>query len=238
MSTKEKVGAKSDGTHSVNENVASKTINFFNRYQNLIYGVLIALLLIVFAIVAANKFYFEPKNESGTVALHACMTNYTEGVQRNDTTQLLAALEGDGTSDGFELIASSNKMTKIGNTAKYFAGMTYLALGDKDMALDFLKSFKKKDNVYWYSAQITMGDIYDDMGDNGNAMKCYQKAAKGNNTYYTPNALFKLGQMYERSEKWNDAYNSYNKIKKDYYAEYESMGIERFLKHASIKAGK
>ncbi|MDL2308668.1 tetratricopeptide repeat protein [Bacteroidales bacterium OttesenSCG-928-C03] len=238
MSNKEKVGAKSDGSQSANENAASKTITFLNQNQNLIYGVLIAILIVIFGIIAANKFYFQPKNERGTVALLSSIALYSEGVQNNDSTKLIAALEGDGTSDGFEYIASNNKMTKIGNTAKYFIGMTHFALGDKDMALDHLTSFKKKDDVYWYSAQMTLGDIYDDMGDDAQAIKYYQKAAKGNSDYYTPNALFKLAQMYERSEKWNDAYNNYNRIKKEFYSEYESMGIERFLKHATVKAGK
>lgn len=238
MSTKEKVGAKIDGSQSVNENVATRTIAFFNKYQNLIYGVLIALLLIVFGVVAANKFYFQPKNERGTLALLPSITLYTEGVQANDTAKLMTALEGDAATDGFESIVSGYKMTKIGNTAKYFVGMTYFALGDKDAALESLSSFKKRDNVYWYAAQMTMGDIYDDLGNEAKAISYYQKAIKGNNDYYAPVALFKLGQMYERSEKWADAYKCYNRIKKEFYSEYETMGVERFLKHASVKTGK
>jgi tetratricopeptide (TPR) repeat protein len=238
MSTKEKIGAKSDGSQSVNENIATKTIVFFNQHQNIIYGVLIALLLIIFGIVAANKFYFQPKNERGAIAILPSITQYTEGVQMRDTTKLTTALEGDGVNDGFESIISGYKMTKIGNTAKYFAGMTHFALGNHDEALDYLTSFKKKDHVYWYAAQMTIGDIYDDMGDNDKAIKYYEKAAKGDNDYYTPIVLFKLGQMCERADKWNDAYNYYTKIKKNYYTEYENMGTERFLRHATVKAGK
>lgn len=38
-----------------------------------------------------------------------------------------------------------------------------------------------------------------------------------------------------KEKKWEKALNAYNQIEKDYYDEYEKMGIERFIDRAKGK---
>ncbi len=236
MAKNEKIGAKSDGKVSANENIVTKTVTFFNKYQKIIYGVLIAILIVIFAIVAINRFYLKPKKERGSALILKPIEQYTRGIQTGDTTAYIIALEGDEENDGFLSLISGYKMTGIANSSRYFAGLCYLQLGDLDEALNYLLKFKNKDEVYWYACQMVIGDIYDQQEDDTQAIKYYKKAVKGDNPYYTPVALFKLGQMQEKAGNWREALDSYQKIENSYYDQYLVMGVDRYLERAKIKA--
>ena len=86
--------------------------------------------------------------------------------------------------------------------------------------------------MLWYACQATIGDIYDEQGDESKAISYYEKAAKGTDPYFTPIALFKLGQMYERKGDWKKALDAYQTIEKDYYTEYNKMSIAQYVERA------
>ena len=234
MANNEQLGAKKAENTQEQENFGTRFINFFVKYQNVIYGVIIAILLVIAAIIALNKFYFTPKNEKASAAMLAPMSHYMAG----DSLSLNLALEGDDENDGFLTIISDFKMTRTANTAKYYAALCYLHQGNKEEALDYLKQFKKKENVMWYAAQALIGDLYDDQGDEAEAIKYYKKAVKGEDPYFTPISLFKLGQMYERSENWKEALKCYQTIEQDFYDQYTSMGVDRYTERAAVKVAQ
>ena len=235
MAKNEKVGTKTDALGQPKENFITKTTDFFNQYQKIIYGILIALLTIILVVVLGNKFYLQPKMERGTTMILRPIEYYTAALQSRDTLLFQKALEGDEEYDGFETIIDLCKMTRIGNTARYFAGLCYLNMGQHEEALTYFKKFKKKEDVYWYACQALIGDIYDNMEENANAIKYYKKAVKGNDPYYTPIALFKLGQQYEKQDKWKEALSEYQKIESKYHEQYQVMGVEKFTEKAKYK---
>ena len=155
-----------------------------------------------------------------------------------DSLSLVKALEGDDENEGFLNIASSFAFTSTANTAKYFAGMCYLKLDDKEEALHYLLKFKHKDEIYWYAAQGIISDLYDDQGDLAKAIKYCKKAAESKDPYFAPVNLFKLGQLYEREENWRKASIAYQTIKDKFYAEYQKMNIDKFLERALINQNK
>lgn len=234
MANNEKLGTKKVEQEQENENFVTKTLAFFNKNQNIIYGVLIGLLVIACAIIAFNRFYIQKKNGEASAEMVKPISWFMKG----DTVSLNLALEGDAENDGFLAIANGYKLTRTSNTAKYYAGLCYLNLGQKDEAMDYLKKFKKKEDILWYGCQIVIGDLYDEQGDEANAVKYYEKATKGNDPLYTPNALFKLGQMYERQGKWDEALASYQKIEDNYYEQFNKMNIAQYKERACSKASK
>ena len=234
MANTENLGSKKMEQTTENENFVTKVLSFFNKYQNLIYGVIIGILVLVLAILAFNRFYLQKKNAEASAQIVQPIQWYMQG----DTASLNMALEGDGENDGFLDIASSYKLTKTANTANYYAGLTYLKLGKKDEAMDYLKKFKQKEDVLWYACQATIGDLYDDQGDEANAISYYEKAAKGKDPLFTPIALFKLGQMYERKGDWNKALAAYETIEKDFYNEYNKMSVAQYTERARANASK
>ena len=238
MTKNEKTGAKTEIVGHQKENFLTKITEFFNQYQKIIYGTLTALLAIILLIILGNRFYLQPKMEKGTAMILKPIEYYNTALQTGDTLLFQKALEGDEEYEGFEAIIEQCKMTRIANTARYFAGLCYLNMGQKEEALDYFKKFKHKENVYWYACQALIGDIYDDMQDESTAMKYYKKAVKGDDPYYTPIALFKLGQMYEKQDKWKDALAQYEKIEQKYYQQYQVMGVEKFAEKAKYKVAQ
>ena len=216
------------------ENIVVRIFNFFNEYNKIIYGVAIGLLLVVCALLALNKFYLIPQTEKAS----AMMTAPIDFMMRGDSLSLTTALEGDDENEGFLTIASSYKFTKAGNTAKYFAGLCYLKLGNKEEALDYLLKFSRKDDIYWFAAQGMISDLYDDQGETKKAIQYCKKAAESKDPYYGPVNLFKLGQLYEREEDWKNAANTYQSIQDKFYAEYQKMGVDKYLERARTNLNK
>ena len=101
-----------------------------------------------------------------------------------------------------------------------------------------LKKFKKKEDVLWYACQATIGDLYDEQGDESKAISYYEKAIKSEDPFFTPITLFKLGQMYERKGDWKKALDSYQTIEDKFYAEYQKMGISQYAERAKAQVGK
>lgn len=230
MANKEKLGTKRESSSQEKENFVTKTIKFFNKFQNIIYGILIGIIVVACAIIALNRFYLQPKNEKAASAIAIPIQYFIAG----DSTSLNLALEGDEENDGFLAIASGNKITRTGNTANYYIGLTYLKLNDKEQALEYLLKFKKKDKIMWYACQATIGDLYDDLGDEAKALRYYLKAVKGTDPLYTPIALFKLAQMYERNGDWEKALVAYERIENEFDTEYKRMGIDRYVERAKL----
>lgn len=235
MVKKETIGAKKETEALETEKGLNKFFSFFKKYSNLIYGIVIAILVIVIGLIAFNRYYLTPKSEQAS----SLMTQPLAYISQGDSASYMLALEGDEENEGLLSIISSYKMTATANTAKYLAGVCYFNLKDYDEALNYLLKFKHKEDIFWYACQEVIGDCYDEMEDTKKAFEYYNKALKGNeNPFFAPNVLFKLGQLYEREENWDKAFECYQTIKTDYAEQYAITSIDKYYERAKIKAGK
>ena len=235
MANTEKLGTKQEIEGQENE---KKLVAFFKNNEKVIYGVLLGILVVVILIVALFRFIITPRNQKAAEAIMAPIEQYTLGLSTGDSLSFATALEGNEETDGFLTIIDDYGRTKAGNTAKYYAALCYLQQHNTDEALDMLLQYKKKDQNVWYSAQMLIGDLYDEQGDAETAKKYYKHAIKGNTELVAPVAAFKLGMLFEREEDWNEAYNYYQLIEDKYYERYSQMGVAKYLERAKIKAGK
>lgn len=236
MANTEKLGKKEETITLENESSAK---NFFQNNQKVIYGVLIGILVVIAAGIALYKFYFTPRAERAAEAMYGTLNAVcVNGVLANDSLTLNKALEGDEEIEGFLSVIDDYAGTKAANTAKYWAGLCYLALDNKDEATEMLQGFKKKENFMWYNAQLLLGDLSDDQGDVAAAKKYYEEAVKGETSAVAPNALWKLGMLAERDANWTDAFNYYQQIKDNYYERYNQMGVDKYYERAKLNANK
>ena len=235
MANTEKLGTKQEIEGQENE---KKLVAFFKNNEKVIYGVLLGILVVIILIIALFRFIITPRNQKAAEAIMAPIEQYTLALSTGDSLSFSTALEGNEETDGFLTIIDDYGRTKAGNTAKYYAALCYLQQHNYDDALDMLLQYKKKDNNVWYSAQMLIGDLYDEQGDVENAKKYYKHAIKGNTELVAPVAAFKLGMLFEREENWNEAYNNYKLIEDKYYKRYSLMGVSKYLERAKIKAGK
>ena len=235
MANTEKLGTKQEIEGQENE---KKLVAFFKNNEKIIYGVLLGILVVIILIIALFRFIITPRNQKAAEAIMAPIEQYTLGLSTGDSLAFAAALEGNEETDGFLTIIDDYSSTKAANTAKYYAALCYLQQHNTDEALDMLLKYKKNDKNVWYSAQMLIGDLYDEQGDVENAKKYYKHAIKGNTELVAPVAAYKLGMLFEREENWNEAYNQYQFIQDKFYERYTQMGVAKNLERTKIKAGK
>lgn len=232
----DKLGAKNGADDNGEETQGS----FWKRNRKLFDIIFLAIIGLGVVIFALYKFVWIPRNERASDATQEQLKAVVNGgIMSNDTVALTNAVKGNEEIEGLLSVIDDYKLTNASAySAKHYAALCYLKVGKKDEALNMLLECKKKDDYMWYETQMLIGDLYDEKGDVANAKKYYQKAIDGETGLVAPIALWKLGMLYERENKWVDAYNAYAQVKDKYYDRYTQMGVDKYYERAKAKAGK
>ncbi|MEQ6121408.1 tetratricopeptide repeat protein [Reichenbachiella sp. MALMAid0571] len=132
------------------------------------------------------------------------------------------ALNGDGNNFGFLEIIEEYGMTNTANLAHYYAGATYLKLGDFDNAVSYLEKFSVSDYLVQARAYSLIGDAYMGLQEYEKAVSFYEKAANYNaNKQFTPTYLVKAAIANEKLNNLESAIANYQTILDDYYGATE-----------------
>jgi tetratricopeptide (TPR) repeat protein len=141
---------------------------------------------------------------------------------------LKKALNGDGQYLGFLAIIDEYGMTKSANLAQYYAGISYLKLGQFDKALEHLDKFSSDDELIGPMAKGAMGDANMELNQTQKAADLYKEAAEmRKNEFTTPLFLMKSGLAYEELGNFEKALEAYKKIKADYSRSFEGREIDK-----------
>jgi tetratricopeptide (TPR) repeat protein len=213
------------------ESALTRTEQFIEDNQKKITYVVGAIVVIVGIYLAFNRFYMQPKeNEALTQMFMA--ENYFE----KDSFNL--ALNGDGNYLGFLDIIDDYSLTKSANRSKYYAGISYLHLGQYEDAIDYLKKFKTDDLLLGPIKDGAIGDAMLELGKTDDALKQYKKAySETENTLTTPVYKMKAAKLLESMNKLQDALKLYEEIKKDYPESAEGTTVDRYIARIKIKIG-
>ena len=149
----------------------------------------------------------------------------------------MLALKGNPMHMGFEAIAEEYGSTKAGNRAKYCAGIIYLRMGDYNKAIDYLNSYKGKDDFTPILAKVLVGDAYYELNKVKDAVDCYEKAARmDDNEITAPYALFKAGMGYLKLGDNAKADDAFKQIKEKYPFSTEARQIDKYIGYAEQMA--
>ena len=210
------------------ESALSRTEMFIEKNQKTITYALVIVIVIVMGFFGYKKFILQPKVKEAVAESFIAENNFAK-----DSFRL--ALEGDGVNYGFLDIIDNYGSTPYGNLAKYYAGVSYLKLGEFDAAIEYLKDFKSDDMMVGANSEGLIGDAYLELNDMKNAVKHYEKAAKqANNEFLSPVYLMKAGQTYELMENYEKALDIYNKIEKEWYGSREQRMIEKYQERVKL----
>ena len=210
------------------EATVSKTEKFLNENQKTIWTVLIAILVIGLAVLAYSKFIYTPKCAEAMAAAYPAEASFQAG-------EYELALNGDGNVAGFEQIISDYG-TKAGKLASYYAGISYMKLGNYSDAINYLKKFDGNDQVIAPMALGAIGDCYMELDDMNNAVSYYGKAAAKNpNDFTSPMFLLKEGMTYEIMGNYAKALEVYKSLKKDFPMSNEAFDINRNIANLEEK---
>ena len=163
---KNKKSKQGDGLKDV-EQALTKTEQFLENNLNVVIYTIAALVVIVLGVIGFQRFYIGPRNADAQEQMYVAQNYFSV-----DSFQL--AINGDGVSLGFLDIIDSYSSTKAGKLARYYTGVSYLHLGEYDLALDYLKKFKTDDILLAPLTQSAIGDAYAELGNYSKAIAAYK----------------------------------------------------------------
>ncbi|MFK7906137.1 MAG: tol-pal system YbgF family protein [Chitinophagales bacterium] len=207
-----------------------KAERFIEDNRSTVLGIVAGIAVLVLAFLAFNNLYIPGQEKDAQAEMYVA-----EGYFKKDSFQL--ALNGDGNFPGFlEIIDNYSGMTDASNLAAYYAGVSYLNLGDYDNAITYLKKFSGGDEVVGTMALGAMGDAYSELGDMSNAISYYKKAAGNSDNDFTATMYWlRAGQAMEQEGDNSGAKSAYEMIKKDYPNSEAGRSIEKYIARVEAK---
>ncbi len=206
------------------QNVAdavSKTDQFFKENGKIIYGCVIAVLVIALAILAYNRFVLQPKIAQATEQMVPAEQWFEAG-------EYELALTGDDNNPGFEEIISKYG-SKAGEAVYMYAGIAKLQTGAYEEAISYLKKYAGKDPIMLARAQACIGDAYVELQDYTAAIDWFSKAAKTTDNALAAAYLLKAGIAAEANGNAQQALSFYKEIKDQWANAPESLEIDKYI---------
>lgn len=204
------------------ESALSKTELWIEEHQKLIYGI-IAAVLVIAGIIWGLKALNDKKDRNASSEIFTAQKYFEQ-------ENYEAALNGDGNYLGFIDVYDSYSGTKTGKLAAYYAGISYMKLGQYEDAIEYLKKFNGKDDILAPMALGAIGDCYMELDNMNEAVAYYMNAVnKSKNEFTGPMFLSKAGMTYEIIGDYANALKCYNTLKADYPLSNEAYEIGKSI---------
>ncbi len=193
-----------ENTKAINETI-SRSEEFISKHKS---GILYFLSLITVLVVSFSIYSYVKNNQNLTA-----QEEMFQAVYYFEKDSLVQALNGDGNNYGFLEIIDEYSLSEAANLANYYAGASYLKLGNYENAIKYLKDFSSSDYLVQARAFSLIGDAYVELKDYSNAIDYFDKAAdEYPNEYFTPSYLLKLALVYEEIDDLDAALEVYEQI--------------------------
>ena len=221
---------KSDETLVDLVEVGAQASSFYSRNQNILFGVLVGLVVIVGGVFAYNNFYKKPRQAEATEQM------FQAQLQFERDSFILALTNPGGGFYGFLDIIDNYGGTKAGNLANYYTGISYLNLGKFEAAIDYLKTYNPSGDITPAVKFGALGDAYSELGDMEKGMSYYKKASsQGGNEELAAYYTMKVGLLYEKMGDVNGAKKAYEQLKKEFPNTTDGRNAEKYLARINSK---
>ena len=197
---------------------------FVDKNQNLIFGALVGLVILIGGIFFYNNYFKGPRVQEAANAMYQAQLQF-----ERDSFALALANPAAG-YDGFLGIIDNYSGTPAANTAKYYAGISNLHLGEYQAAIDYLNQFSPSGDVLPIMKYGAMGDAYSELNQMDKAISNYQSAANaGGNDLLAAYYLQKIALWNEKNNDQAAANKIYMQIKEKYPTTQIGQDIERYI---------
>ena len=217
---------KNENAEAVVEAV-SKTEKFFNENGKLISGIVIGLVAVAAIVFCWYKFAYQPAVEEAQGQMAIAEANFR-------TADYELALNGDGNVLGFAQIIDEFG-AKAGKAVYFYAGVCELQLGNWDLAIDYLQSYKGTDEILKARALACIGDAYVGLENYAKALGYFEKAAGVVENIYAANYLLKAGVVAEKLGQNAKALGFYETIQNKYPQSIEGYEIDKYISRVANK---
>jgi len=210
------------------ETALTRTERYIEENQKSLTIIVLAITVIVVGFTLYKRYIVAPAEKEAQNQMFVA-----EQYFQQDSFRL--ALQGDGNNMGFLDIIDEYGITKSANLANYYAGISYLHLGEFENAIEYLKDFDSGDQMVQTLATGAMGDAYLEMGLEKDALSMYIKAAQHRkNDLLSPIYFMKAGLLYEQRGEYRKALTTFESIKKDYPASTEARDIDKYIARVEL----
>jgi len=205
------------------EQALTRSEQFIEDNSKVLTYIVGAIVIFIVLFIGAKRFYITPMAEEAAGQMFMA-----EKFFERDSFDL--ALNGYGTYPGFIEITEDYGITKAANLAKYYAGISYLKLGDFQNAVDYLNKFKTKDILVGSAQYSSLGDAYTELNELESALRAYKKAiSEYGNNFTSPIILKKMGLVNEELKETEDANAIYKQIKSEFPDSDEARDIDKYI---------
>lgn len=202
---------------------------FFEENRKSITVIAVALFAIVGGYFAYLYFYLQPLEKEAQQEMFWAQQYFEQ-----DSLNL--ALKGDGMHYGFLDVAAEYSGTKAGNLANYYAGISYLNLGQYDNAIALLDEFDSNDPILSVVAVGAIGDAFLELDQPKEALDYYKRAVSGEkNRFIVPFYLLKAGMLAEQNGNTKAALGFYQRIKKEFPDSREATDIDKYIARIEVQ---
>lgn len=222
MSKKKDIEKRQDEGLENIEHALTRSEEFIEKNQKQLIIGLVVIVAIVGIVMGYNRFYLQPLEKEAQSQMFI-------GEQYFAADSFRLAAEGDGNFLGFDYIMNQYGATKSASLAAYYSGISYMHLGNFDLAIEKLNKFDGGDQLVTPIAYGAMGDCYMELNDYSKAISKYKEAIAYNNEFSTPIYLKKLGIAYASNGDNSKASEVFQQIKDDYTSSAEARDIDKYI---------
>ncbi len=207
-----------------------KMQGFWQKFQKPVLIIVAAVVIIGGGWYGYNEYIQKPKEEKASDIMFNAQKYFSM-----DSSNLV--LNGDGQNKGVLYVINNFGGTKAANLAKYYAGVSYLKLGDFNNAVKFLKDFSTDAKQIQLMAYGCLGDAYSELNKKDEAVENYKKAAatfekdEANSAEY----LFRAALLLETSGKTKEALDLYKDIKEKFPKTEKGFQADKYIYRLSIE---
>jgi tetratricopeptide (TPR) repeat protein len=205
------------------EESLTKAEMYVEENKNNLMVIVVAIAVGFSAFFAYDRFYVQPNEENAATEMYMAEKNFELG-------KFQEALDGDEQFAGLLEIIESYGSTNSGNLAEYYAGLSYLKLGDAEAAIEHLDNFSSDDEMLAPIAQGAIGDAFSELGQNEEALNYYITAAElRTNDFTTPVFLMKAANAAYSLGNKEQALRLYTRIQDEFASTREGQNIGKYI---------
>ena len=207
----------------------SKAEQFVEDNRKILFIIIGSIIFLFVGYYGYQNLYKSPLNEKAQKQLFI-------GEKYFEKDSFGLALNGSNNFEGLLTIAKKYSNTKSGQLANYYAGISYLRIGDYKNAIKTLEKYNSNDQLLLSISKMAIGDAFSEINQPNEAIEYYQQSIKiSQNELITPIALMKCARLYELEKKYNNALDCYKTIKNEYPESTTGKTIDKYINNINNK---
>jgi tetratricopeptide (TPR) repeat protein len=212
------------------QEIVDKAIGFWEKNSKKIITVSVVIIVVVGGYLGYKNLVQLPKEQKANEELFAA-----ENYFRKDSFNL--ALNGSGSTPGFLKVISKYSGTNAANLAHYYAGASYLQMGEFQKAVDQLSDFSAKGaKQVEAKAEGLLGDAYAELKKNDDAIAHYKNAGTifEEDQAISSEYLFRGAMLSEMTGKTDQAIELYQLLKDNYPRTDKGFIVDKYLARLGV----